>query len=264
LLCNRDERRARQAALPPFLQHCRGVRCIAPKDGDGGGSWIAINEAGLTFCLLNRYACGECCGPTKTDYRSRGLLLMELIDCQSLAEVQTEISGCNLEEFQPFTIVVLSPVKPVLLCSWDSHNLLFECDGDSAMPLISSSLDQKGVEACRKRLFQKLLAERGEPDVQTLFEFHRSHLPARSAYSPCMHRRDACTVSFSWITVAKDTIRFCYLPVAPCDHESLLRRNLDLAHFREILLERWACDRQPTCPSEPLALVMAATNKGGR
>jgi len=135
LLCNRDERRARQRALPPFLQHRRRVRCISPKDVDGGGSWIAVNEAGLTFCLLNRYACGECCGQTKTDYRSRGLLLMELVDCQSVAEVQTRISRFNLEEFQPFTLVVLSPVKPALLCSWESHNLLLECNGDGAVPL---------------------------------------------------------------------------------------------------------------------------------
>jgi hypothetical protein len=168
---------------------------------------------------------------------------MGLVDCISLAEVRTRISWFDLDQFQPFTIVVLSPVQPALLCHWNSRDIRLESDGDEAMPLTSSSLDQKGVEACRKRLFESVLAERGRLDIQLLFDFHSSHLPVSSAYSPCMHRGDASTVSFSWVTVAKDSIRFCYLPGAPCGYESLsLRGNLDWGHFRKVELGRWARD----------------------
>lgn len=227
LLCNRDERHARKPASAPFVQHRRGVRLISPADGDHGGSWIAVNEFGLTFCLLNRYGCGTCCGEAKADcgYRSRGLLLMDLVECQSLAEVRTTINGLDLGEFPPFIIVVLAPAQPALLCHWTSRDILVECDGDNAMPLTSSSLDQRGVETCRKRLFETLLTERGHLDVQLLFEFHLSHLPVPSAYSPCMHREDASTVSFSWVTVASDGIKFCYLSGAPCGYENPLLKG---------------------------------------
>ena len=41
---------------------------------------------------------------------------------------------------------------------------------------------------------------------------------AAHAYSPCMHRADAETVSFSWAVVSPREVRFLYLPVAPCRH----------------------------------------------
>jgi hypothetical protein len=49
-----------------------------------------------------------------------------------------------------------------------------------------------------------------------LSDFHRSHRPSRSAYSACMHRTDAETISFSRITVEADSIEFHYYPHAPC------------------------------------------------
>ena len=54
-------------------------------------------------------------------------------------------------------------------------------------------------------------------DGEGLFAFHRSHAPARSAYSTCMHRADAETVSFSWIQVTHQETDFCYTPGAPCE-----------------------------------------------
>jgi hypothetical protein len=219
LLCNRDELHTRKRASVPSIQQRQCIRFIAPADGDHGGSWIAVNEFGLTFCLLNRYGCGARYGETKARYQSRGLLVMSLVDCQSLVEVRTRINQFELEEFQPFTLAVLAIAQPALLCDWTGHDLLLECHGEYTVPLTSSSFDEKGVEVCRKRLFKTLVTEREHLDVQLLLNFHRSHLPVRSAYSPCMHREDAATVSFSWVTVARDSIQFSYLPGAPCSQE---------------------------------------------
>src|SRR6185312_11981515 len=55
LLCNRDERHTRRPAQAPTVRQNGGVRFIAPIDGEEGGSWIGVNEFGLTLCLLNRY-----------------------------------------------------------------------------------------------------------------------------------------------------------------------------------------------------------------
>ncbi|MBI4909752.1 MAG: hypothetical protein HY820_39405, partial [Acidobacteria bacterium] len=53
VLCNRDEKKTRRKALPPVVNTRQGVRYIAPADGDHGGTWIAVNDRGLTLCLLN-------------------------------------------------------------------------------------------------------------------------------------------------------------------------------------------------------------------
>lgn len=54
LLCNRDERHTRKPALGPRISERNGISFIAPVDGDHGGSWIGVNQFGLTLCLLNR------------------------------------------------------------------------------------------------------------------------------------------------------------------------------------------------------------------
>ena len=61
--------------------------------------------------------------------------------------------------------------------------------------LTSSSFDSEEVRRSRQEEYSHV------HDGEGLFAFHRSHAPARSAYSTCMHRADAETVSFSWIQV---------------------------------------------------------------
>src|SRR5947209_18986874 len=84
LLCNRDELFARQPAQAPRQSSVNGVRFIAPVDGDFGGTWIAVNEFGLSLCVLNGY---RKTGPSsQPGFVSRRLLLPELIDCQVVPE----------------------------------------------------------------------------------------------------------------------------------------------------------------------------------
>lgn len=219
LLCNRDERHTRKAALAPFVQQQQDVHFIAPVDRDHGGSWIAVNEFGLAFCLLNRYPSESCHNEERREYRSRGLLLMELVDCRDSMEARSRIDRFKLEEFPPFTLAMLAPAEPSLLIHWTGCDALLEYNSD-AMPLVSSSFNQRGVGICRKRLFERMVAEQGHINIRGLLDFHSSHWPAPSAYSPCMHREDAATVSFSWIKVGEDGIEFFYLPFAPCFPES--------------------------------------------
>ena len=46
--------------------------------------------------------------------------------------------------------------------------------------------------------------------------YHRSHHPERGPYSPCMHRPDAKTVSYSEVTVSDEQVCFRYRPLSPC------------------------------------------------
>ena len=40
LLCNRDEKRTRVAAVAPAAEWIDGVRVLAPRDEQGGGAWV--------------------------------------------------------------------------------------------------------------------------------------------------------------------------------------------------------------------------------
>ena len=105
LLCNRDERHIRKPALGPMIRNLSGVRVIAPVDGYLGGAWIAVNEAGLAFSLVNRYVCGRCSPESNRKPPSRGLVLMRLADCRSLEEAQSRFDRLDLGPYPPFTIV---------------------------------------------------------------------------------------------------------------------------------------------------------------
>ncbi len=214
LMCNRDERHTRKPAIFPSIQERQGVQFIAPIDGDHGGSWIAVNQFALAFCLLNRYSWILC--PSSQSSPSRGLLLMEMVDCSSLDETSSRITQMELERFQPFQLIVLQPGRPCLLVHWTGRRCRVEQDAQYAMPLVSSSFDQAGVTTYRRRLFEELAAEKGQITSALLHDFHSSHSPVPSAYSPCMHREDASTVSFSRVWVTSERIEFFYVPYSPC------------------------------------------------
>src|SRR6516162_11002448 len=97
LLCNRDERRTRRPASAPQLLTRDNVRFVAPIDGDFGGTWVAVNEFGLSLVLLNRAPCSAA-------KLSRGLLPMNLIPAHTLTELGESISGMELSHFAPFTL----------------------------------------------------------------------------------------------------------------------------------------------------------------
>jgi hypothetical protein len=216
LFCNRDEKHTRRVALPPAVRERRGVRFIAPLDGAYGGTWIGVNQFGLSLCLLNRYQ-GEVAHSGEVgSYLSRGLLLVELIDCRTRSQTQSRIGQISLAHFRPFTLLILEPGQPPLLTHWTGRERLSEPDGASSMPLISSSHDLTGVSLSRRRHFNNLLTESGTVDDHLLDKFHRSHSPAASAYSTCMHRDDARTVSFSKVFVSRDGIEFFYHADSPC------------------------------------------------
>ncbi|MCV6603730.1 MAG: NRDE family protein, partial [Porticoccaceae bacterium] len=70
LVFNRDELNSRQRALPPALKTALdGSRYLSPTDTDAGGSWLQVNEHGLTACLLNYYAADTA---PSDDVHSRG------------------------------------------------------------------------------------------------------------------------------------------------------------------------------------------------
>jgi hypothetical protein len=188
------------------------VRYIAPVDSDGGGTWLSTNEFGLSLCLLNGSASFEPSGIRQ----SRGFLLRELAWAVSAEECAQRLRYLDLSLFAPFSIVILASGRSAILAQWDGRELTVDPDGDGHMPLTSSSYDAAGVRRARLNEFARRAGAAHPIDPALLYWFHSSHGTVPGAYSTCMHRPDAETVSFSWVVVSRDEIRFLYSPGAPC------------------------------------------------
>lgn len=217
LFCNRDERNSRRPAFGPSQREQNGVKYIAPVDGDHGGSWIGANEFGLSLCLLNRY--GDLELRTKHDYVSRGLLLLDLLDSPHMEHFESRIDELDLDRFRPFNLLALSPQKSALV-EWTGSEYSIIDDVERLVPLTSTSLTEPGIAVARQQQFAALTA------TQTINEnlldtFHRGHLPDRGAYSVCMHRDDASTVSMSKIKLTPDEIVFEYESDSPCKRNAV-------------------------------------------
>jgi hypothetical protein len=223
LLCNRDEKLTRKSALEPRLAVRNGTRFLAPVDVDFGGTWIATNEFGVSVCLLNGANRAGSEIHSSAPLRSRGLLLLNLIPLDSVAVICNRLRETDLSAFAPFTLAALEPGRTVAILEWDRSTKTLRFEGTERFMLTSSSFDSEEVRRSR-------LEEYGHVENRYgLHAFHRSHNPGRGAYSVCMHRADAETVSFSWIQVSRTETDFFYIPGAPC--EKLPGVRLKLARY---------------------------------
>ena len=118
---NRDEKRTRGRAFAPAIRECGGVRYVAPVDSDFGGTWIAVNEFGVSVCLLNGDAGTQNAFPSPR--RSRGLLLRELAWETTGADCLLSLKQLDLSPYAPFVLLILEPDRPAILAEWNRERL---------------------------------------------------------------------------------------------------------------------------------------------
>jgi hypothetical protein len=217
LLCNRDEKRTRAQAVGPSRTTAGAAQFLAPVDGQAGGTWLLTNEFGLSLCVLNGLALSGSMAWFGRGERleSRGLLLPRWSAARTAVEVCELVSKTELTSTAPFTLLIIEPEMPAMVVEWNGSEEFYLLDADAYMPLVSSSFDPDAVRAHRHREFERRLAGR-PPGSDLLYSFHESHGGYPSPYSPCMHRPDAETVSFSCVKVTPRTAEFFYLPASPC------------------------------------------------
>ena len=196
------------------------MRFIAPLDGAGGGSWLAVNERGLSIGLLNGYRNTDPPEGPAEGFRSRGLLPVSLIDSASIDEVALRLRRMELGGFRSFEILAMQRGDEVLLARWSGRELTTRTPAGGASPLVSSSFDTSAVRASRESLYRRIVGDGGEERLERHRAYHRCHHPGRGPYSPCMHRPDAKTVSFSHVAVTGERVCFHYLPHSPCRSET--------------------------------------------
>ncbi|KAB0302623.1 hypothetical protein F2Z80_00920 [Vibrio fortis] len=210
---NRDEQKTRALAMPPKQYQVNGVDIIIPLDPTGGGSWISINEFGLSLCLLNNYQGIVPDGPLI----SRGLLLKNMSSSRNIAQLTEAFHRLELSSFAPFTLLAFAPNLTqhngvVVAYKWDGvQQSIVETDS----PLFSSGVDLARVQAYRQAKYDQLIST--GKNQQNLLMFHSHHHSEQPHLGTCMHRSDAHTVSFTHLRNRHGQALMFYAPGAPCE-----------------------------------------------
>lgn len=210
LFFNRDERRTRERAQPPACFERDGLAYLAPRDGDAGGTWLAVNETGLCVALLNYYDAPAAPVAPSASFTSRGLLVASLATMTRLVELERGFAALEMHRYRPFTLLALTP-REAALFEWTGSSLRRLPE---PTPRLLSSSGHDAPTSYRRR--REVLATVEPNSPPALRQFHRSHQPERGAFSPCMHRADASTVSFSVVRVGRQRVSIEYADGPPC------------------------------------------------
>lgn len=215
---NRDELRRRSRGGHPRRYDRQGRAFLAPRDPDGGGSWIGVNDAGVTLCMLN--AADSDPSRLPPEPTSRGRVLWEMLHLEGVETAARRLaSDDRLRRVRAFHMVVVEPGDAgasAVRLRWNGSRL--ETDRFEGGPrlFVSSSLAGLGVEEARGSSWHRLLARHPLPGREELVGWLASHEPERGPLSVCMHRPEAETVSRTLVTVGAGGVEMSYLDGSPC------------------------------------------------
>jgi len=204
---NRDEKLTRPAGLPPTSKTVNGCRVLSPSE-PGGGTWIALNETGATFALINWYAIAA---QVKGKSVSRGLVVNTASGSKTSASVHTALAQLPLKQINPFRLIGIFPAtREIVEWRWDLKTLVRQKHRWQNQQWISSGFDEPAAQRIRSQVFANALKQKSAGRLEWLRRLHRSHAPQCGPFSTCMHRADAATVSYTEISIllAKASMRY--------------------------------------------------------
>jgi hypothetical protein len=165
---NRDEKHWRSSAIAPTVYAGNTGNLLYPKDGDAGGTWIAAHENGNAIVFLNG---GFIRHTPEPPYRkSRGLILLDLIDSPHPGKAFTKMPFHNIE---PFTAVIWCKGQ-LFECRWDGKKT-YAKELSVAQPHIwsSATLYDEAVVEKRQSWFRKWLQQHTQPSPDDILHFHQ-------------------------------------------------------------------------------------------
>lgn len=214
MACSRDERHGRAAARPPTSCEIKGRRVLMPIDPSSGGTWVAVNDAGLALTLLN-YNLPE---PPTGRSRSRGEVIPTLMGCGTAREVLELLPSIAAHEMMPFRLVFCDGHG--VFC-WRSTEPAVLSEGVVGVPFwspemfTSSGLGDHLVEPPRRELFNTWFGDDPAAYTDEQLAFHQHRWDDRPHLSVAMSREDARTVSYTAVDIASDRVTMRYHPDRP-------------------------------------------------
>jgi hypothetical protein len=213
LAMNRDEQLTRAIGLPPAESVINGRRVLAPSE-PGGGTWIAANDCGVSFALVNWYSI-----PARVDVKtvSRGEVVRSVASCKTAFLAASNLELLPLKHINPFRLIgFFSDTNNITEWRWDLKKLSLKKHPWRLQQWISSGFDEAQAQRLRGRAFRMATGQKSVGSFGWLRRLHRSHSPNIGPFSTCMHRADAATVSYTEVTVNPRITAMRYFDGAPC------------------------------------------------
>ncbi len=166
LTSNRDEKIHRYTFVPEVYKLAH-INYIAPKDQKASGTWVALDDKGTYYCLLNG---GFKKHVSKGNYRqSRGQIILDALQIDDFNTFYREYSFENIE---PFTLIVYQN-ETLYELVWDGmHKNVNILNANEPHIWSSATLyTQQEVELKRQR-FNDLFKE-GIPPKKQVIELHK-------------------------------------------------------------------------------------------
>jgi uncharacterized protein with NRDE domain len=164
---NRDEHFTRKPALLPMVYKFESGRMVYPKDGDAGGTWIAMHNNGNAMVLMNGAFKRH---KVQRPYRkSRGVVFLDIFDAISPVE---RFDHADLVGIEPFTLVAW--VKHSLWeMRWDgTEKYILAVVATQPAMWCSATLYDEAVIEKRRAWFYKWLQENPYPNGEEIRRFH--------------------------------------------------------------------------------------------
>jgi hypothetical protein len=210
---NRDEKLARAQGLPP-ARHTMAGRTILRPCEPAGGTWIAVNDSGASFALINWYSISaRVVGKTV----SRGEVVNSLAMATAADDASAGLSRLRLTQINPFRLIGFFPnANEVVEWRWNLEQVVAKRHPWRSQQWISSGFDEPAAQRLRSRTFRHALGQKSTGSLDWLRRLHRSHSPQRGPFSTCMHRAEAATVSYTEINVSSRHATMRYHSGPPC------------------------------------------------
>ena len=223
LAMNRDERLTRVAALPPSVHEVNGLRILHPRE-PGGGTWISLNEDGITLALVNWYA-QPARPPDPVASRGNVVLAVRTVDRPN--PVTAILGTLPLVQTHPFRLIGIFPrLETVREWRWNLSDLTELTHPWAPGQWLSSGFNEAEAARVRSEVFHSLRDAPNAGNAAWLRRLHASHAPSSGPYSTCMHRADAATVSYTEIESRPGCQVMRYRSGNPCDCSPLVSTRI--------------------------------------
>jgi len=222
---NRDEQLTRAKGLPPALRVVDGVKILCPSE-PAGGTWIALNDTGVTFALINWYSIRA---RVAGQARSRGEVVSSVSPAGSPAVADARLARLTIDQINPFRLIGVFPVtREVVEWRWSLKQFARQNHCWETRQWISSGFDEPTAQRVRGKTFHEAKAQASTGSLDWLRRLHRSHRPGTGPFSTCMHRVDAATVSYTEVAFSSRRAAMRHCVGAPCQSSSFSIHRLSM------------------------------------
>lgn len=213
---NRDEPRGLAAGRPPQQWQAGQRMALLSTAPASGGTWLAVNNAGLVLALLDATPDVPSAEPV-TAARARSEVISALLGCDSPAAALGAVEQVfDSRDFAPFRLVLVGSGVAADV-RWDGSQAMVVSRLIGGTPLLytSSGLGDGFIEGERRALFADAFAGPASGWAAAQDAFHRHTSPGREHLSVNITRSGARTASLSVVEVGNAGAAFAYYPDGP-------------------------------------------------